>query len=294
MGFVNSAADLAKVLDKIFHDMAPKVYHYVDDFIVITETFEEHIQVLQEIARRLRVANLTVSEKKSKFCHQQLTFLGYLLSQKGLQPNPERIAPILTYLRPKTIREVRRLVGLVNWYRRFIPNAAELLAPLTNIIRDEGPNSQKKIEWTVAAELALDRIKEILSSEPIIVMADFNLPFKIYTDASLTAGAAILTQERNGIEHVVQYYSFKFTPTQQNYTTTERELLAVIAGVEKFRPWIDGVVVEVVTDHASIQWLHNMQNPVGRLARWAVRLQAFRLKFTHRPGKLMDDAGTTT
>lgn len=288
MGFKNSPADLTKLLDKIFNDLAPQVYHYVDDFIIMTPTFDEHIGVLEEVSKRLRDANLSVSAGKSKFCYQQVTFLGYLLSEDGLQPNPERIQPIVNYKKPETVRDVRRLVGLVNWYRRFIPNAAELMAPLTNIIRDEGPTSMKKIRWTDEAATAFESVKEVLSSEPIIAMADYDLPFKIYTDASLVAGSAILTQVQEGQERVIQYHSVKFSPTQQNYSATERELLAVLAGVERFRPWIDGRQVEVVTDHASIQWLHRMTNPNGKLARWAVRLQAFDIKFTHRPGKLMD------
>lgn len=254
----------------------------------MTSTFEEHIAVLKEIANRLRRANLTVSRDKSKFCYQQLTFLGYLLSEEGLQPNPERIAPITNYVAPQTVREVRRLVGLVNWYRRFIENAAELLAPLTNIIRDEGPTSQKRIRWTKEAADSFEKIKKLLCSEPILAMANFDLPFKIYTDASLIAGSAVLTQVQEGHERVIQYYSVKFTPTQQNYSATERELLAVLAGVERFRPWIDGTKVDVITDHASIKWLRNLKNPNGKLARWAVRLQAFDLNIIHRPGKHME------
>lgn len=288
MGFKNSPADLTKLLDDVFNDLYPQVYHYVDDFIIMTETFDEHIRVLSEVARRLNDAQLTISAEKSKFCHQQLTFLGYILSEKGLQPNPERIQSIVYYKPPETVRDVRRLVGLVNWYRKFIPKAAELLAPLTDIIREDGPTSQKKVTWTDRARQSFEEIKTILTSEPILAMADFKLPFKIYTDASLVAGAAVLTQVQDGQERVIQYHSVKFTPTQQNYSATERELLAVLAGVERFRPWVDGRPFEVITDHSSIQWLTSMKNPHGKLTRWAVRLQAFDIKYTHRAGKLMD------
>lgn len=288
MGYKNSPADLTKLLDKLFSDMHPKVYHYVDDFIIISATFEEHIETLTEVAERLKRAKLTVSQAKSKFCYKRVTFLGYVLSERGLEPNPERIMPIVNYKIPETVRDVRRLIGLINWYRRFIKFAAELLAPLNEMTKGKGKNSQHKIEWTSEAAESLERVKQILISEPVLRMADFDKPFKIYSDASLTAGSAILVQEENGVEHTVYYHSVKFTPTQQNYSATERELLSVLAGVEKFRPWIDGTPVEVVTDHASIKWLHNLKEPHGKLARWAVRLQAFDLRFTHRPGRDME------
>lgn len=121
----------------------------------------------------------------------------------------------------------------------------------------------------------------------ILAAPDYRLPFKIYTDASLVAGAAVLTQEQNGQEKVIAFHSVKFSRTQQNYSATERECLAVFRRVEKFRPYIDGVSFTVVTDHSSLRWLQNLKEPHGKLARWAVRLQAFDIKFVHRPGSQM-------
>lgn len=287
MGYKNSPADLTKLLDRLFCDMHPRVYHYVDDFIIISETFEEHLATLREVAERLQRANLTVSQAKSKFCYKKVSFLGYMLSERGLEPNPERILPIINYKKPETVRDVRRLIGLINWYRRFIENAAELLAPLNEMTKGKGKNSQHKVAWTEEAAKSLEIVTDILIKEPVLVMADYSQPFKIYSDASLTAGSAILVQSQDGIEKVIHYHSVKFSQPQQNYSATEREMLSVLAGVEKFRPWIDGTKVEVVTDHASLKWLHNLKVPHGRLARWAVRLQAFDLVFTHRPGKDM-------
>lgn len=287
MGFKNSPADLTKLLDRIFHDM-PNVYHYVDDFVIVTDTFESHVQVLKGVAKRLRDARLSISQKKSNFCCKQLTFLGYVLSEEGLGPNPDRIKPIINYKRPETVKDIRRLVGLVNWYRRFIPDAATLLTPLTDLIKQYGPESQRKIQWKPEHQQAFDQVKHKLTEAPILTMADYSLPFKIYSDASLVAGAAILTQVQGGSERVIAYHSVKFSTAQQNYSATERELLSVIAGLEKFRPWIDGTRITVVTDHQSIKWLNNLKEPAGKLARWAVRLQAFDIDFIHRPGKEMN------
>lgn len=284
MGFINSPADLAKVLDLVFGDMIPNVYHYVDDFVLVSSTFEEHIELLRKVAHRLKRANLTISREKSSFCFSRVTFLGYVLTKEGLQANPERIRPILEYPKPKTVKELRRWVGLVGWYRRFIENAAELLAPLTDIMKGE---SKSRLEWTSEAEEAFIQTKRVMLSPAILSSPDYSLPFKIYTDASLVAGAAVLTQVQDGKEKVIAFHSAKFSKTQQNYSATERECLAVISGVEKFRPYIDGVPFTVVTDHSSLRWLQNLREPHGKLARWAVRLQAFDITFEHRPGRLM-------
>lgn len=284
MGFTNSPADLAKLLDKVFGDMTPNVYHYVDDFVLLSSSFEEHMDLLREVAKRLRNANLTVSKEKSSFCFTRVTFLGYVLSRKGLEANTERVKPILDYPRPKTIKELRRWIGLVGWYRRFLSHAAEMLAPLTDLTKGD---SRVKIEWNERAEEAFLKAKQALTSSAILASPDYGLPFKIYTDASLVAGAAVLTQEQDGQEKVIAFHSVKFSRTQQNYSATERECLAVISGVEKFRPYIDGVSFTVVTDHSSLRWLQNLKEPHGKLARWAVRLQAFDIKFVHRPGSQM-------
>lgn len=284
MGFTNSPADLAKVLDKVFGDMIPKVYHYVDDFIILSATFNEHIELLREVAKRLRNACLTISKEKSMFCYKKVTFLGYVLTEEGLSANPERVKPIIEYKRPETVKELRRLVGMIGWYRRFLPNIAETLAPLTNLMKGE---SRLKLKWNEEAEQAFERVKEALMSPYILASARYNLPYRIYTDASLYAGAAVLTQVHDGQERVIAFHSAKFSDAQQNYSATERECLAVLMGIEKFRPYVDGVQFTVVTDHASLKWLKNLKEPHGKLARWAVRLQAFDIVFEHRPGTQM-------
>lgn len=286
MGFTNSPADLAKVLDRVFGDMMPHVYHYVDDFIIVSKTFEEHLELLRKVAKRMKEAQLSISRKKSMFCYKRITFLGYIFEGGGLAINPERVQPILEYKRPETVKELRRLIGLVGWYRRFIPDAAGMMAPLTELTKGKVGKSAR-VEWSEEAEKAFEEVKRILMSPTILAVPDYSLPFKIYTDASLIAGAAVLTQMHNGEERVIAYHSAKFSRTQQNYSATERECLAVLMGVEKFRPFVDGVQFTVVTDHASLKWLQNMENPHGKLARWAVRLQAFNIVFEHRPGTQM-------
>lgn len=284
MGLRNSPATLAVLIDKIFRDLHPHAFAYVDDFIICTDTFEEHVRILAIIARRLTEVGLTISSSKSHFCCKRLEFLGYILSEDGLSANPSRITAILDIPQPTTTKEVRRFIGAAGWYRRFINDFAGITAPLTDLTKGEA----RKIEWNDKAETAFVTLKEKLTTAPILAMCDYSKPFKIYSDASLIAGAAVLTQELNEHERVITYYSVKFNPAQQNYSASERECLAVLSAVEKFRPYIDGVKFTVVTDHSALKWLMSMKDPKGRLARWAIRLQAFEMEIVHKSGKHME------
>lgn len=144
------------------------------------------------------------------------------------------------------------------------------------------------IEWNDEANKPFMLLKEKLTTTPVLAMADYSRPFRIYSDASLIAGAAVLTQTFDDGEKVIQYFSKKFTPPQQNYSATERECLAVLLSVEKFRPYVEGVPFTVVTDHAALKWLMSLKDPKGRLARWALRLQAYQMTIEHKAGKHME------
>lgn len=145
----------------------------------------------------------------------------------------------------------------------------------------------KKFEWSEAAEKCLDSIKAILVSAPVLANADYTKPFIIQTDASDLGMGGVLVQGEGCDERVVAYTSAKFSATQRNYQTTERECLAVITAIEKFRPYIEGVKFTVVTDHASLLWLKNIKDPTGRLCRWALRLQPYNFDIVHRRGSQM-------
>lgn len=284
-GLVNSAATLCKLVDMVIGcDLEPYVFRYLDDFIIATETFEEHIRILKIIAERLREAGLTVSAEKSRFCMRTLTYVGYIVNEGGISADKSKISAIVEYPAPSNVRETRRLVGMASWYRRFIENFATIIAPITELIKS---NSKNKFIWTEAAQKAFEEIIERLVSTPILANPDFSKEFIIQTDASDVGVGAVLVQGEGLDERVIAYFSKKLTKASQKYQVTERECLAVILAVEKFRPYIEGTSFKVITDHASLCWLQNLKDPVGRLARWALRLQPYDMKLIHRPGKQM-------
>lgn len=205
----NSPATLSRLMDKILGAGAlePQIFVYLDDIIVASETFEEHIKLLEEVAKRLREANLSINLQKSQFCRFEVPFLGYLLSCDGLKPDPSKVQAILDFEAPKTIRQIRRFLGMVNYYRRFIGDFSEIPAPISDLLAGK----PKIVRWTSEAEQAFRKIKERLITAPILANPDFDKEFSVQTDASDRAVAGVLTQLQEGSERAI---SFFFANTQ--------------------------------------------------------------------------------
>ena len=283
-GLVNSPATLARLMDTVLGHGAlePYVFVYLDDIVVVTETFEHHIQLLTEIARRLREANLSINVEKSQFGVSEIPFLGYLLNSEGLRTNPDKIRPIVDYERPTTITKLRRFLGMANYYRRFIPDFSGVTAALTDLLQTKS----KTIQWNEHAETAFCAIKELLISSPILGSPDFNREFTIQTDASDVAVAGVLTQDLDGGERVIAYYSHKLTTPQKNYHAAEKEALAAILSIDAFRGYIEGYHFTLITDSSALTHILNTKWKVGsRCSRWSLNLQQFDMTVKHRKGK---------
>lgn len=246
MGLCNAAATISELVQNIFGcELEPWAFHYKDDVIIATDTFHEHIEILKKV--------------KSRFCMQRLVFLGYVIDKDGIQPDPDRIRPITEFPPPKTVNDVRRLIGMASWYRRFINNFSDITAPISELIK----KSKERFTWSEEAENAFQRLKIALISTPILATADFDQPFQVECDASDLGIGAVLTQCQHGERRVIAYMSAKLSATQRKYQVTERECLAVNTAIERFRPYIEGVHFTVLTDHASLQWLRNLKDPAG-------------------------------
>lgn len=284
-GLCNSSSTMSRLMDLVIGcDLEPYVFVYLDDIVIATETFDHHMFILKEISKRLKCANLTVSSEKSKFCLKRINYLGYVIGDGGIRTNPDKVSSIVNFPTPTCIKEVRRLIGVASWYRRFIENFATLVSPLTDLTKISKKKPQKKFIWTEAAENAFRKFKSILISEPVLTTPDYSLPFTIQTDASDIGIGAVLTQGTSSDEKVICYMSQKLSAAERKYSATERELLAVISAIMKFRPYIEGSKFTVITDNSSLQFLRNLKEPTGRLARWALKLQQFDFQVIHRKG----------
>ncbi|XP_058840796.1 uncharacterized protein K02A2.6-like [Topomyia yanbarensis] len=179
-GLTNSPATLSRLMDKILGGGAlePNVFVYLDDIIVASDSFGEHIRLLEEVAKRLRDANLSINITKSQFCRSQVPFLGYLLSCDGLRPDPSKVQGILDFEAPKTVRQVRRFLGMINYYRRFISDFSAITAPVSDLLTGK----PKVVRWTKEADAAFKEIKERLITAPILSNPYFEQEFVLQTD----------------------------------------------------------------------------------------------------------------
>lgn len=280
-GLTNAPAVWQCLIDRVVGvDLEKHVFVYLDDVIICTASFDEHISVLREIISRITKAGLTPNKDKCNFCKSELKYLGYVVNSSGLLVDPEKIEAILRIPSLKSVSDVRRVVGLASWYRRFVTNFSSLVSPLTRLTCKNA-----KFNWDSACEDAFVAIKECLVKSPVLSCPDFDKPFIVQCDASDFGLGAILSQIQDGVEHVICYLSRSLNKNERKYSTTEKECLAVLFAIEKLRPYIEGTHFTVITDHYCLKWLNNIKDPVGRIARWAIRLQQYDFEILHRKGK---------
>ncbi|XP_055918604.1 uncharacterized protein K02A2.6-like [Eupeodes corollae] len=282
-GLSNAAQTLTYLMNLVVPtELRDQVFVYLDDLLVISKNFEEHIRILEVIGKRLLEAGLTINVEKSKFCFKELQYLGYVVGQGCLKPDPAKVSAILEFPVPKTMKQVRRFLGMAGWYRRFVNNFSTLAAPLTDTLK-----KGKKFNFDKEAETAFEAIKTALTSDLVLTNPDFSKEFIILCDASASGIGCVLCQkDESGNERPIYYFSQKLNSAQRNYSVTERECLAAVKGIQKFRPYVEGYRFTVVTDHSSLKWLMSLRDPTGRLARWSLKLQGFDFGIEHRKGTL--------
>ena len=178
------------------------------------------------------------------------------------------------------MKDVRAFLGLANYYRKFVKDFAKIAGPLHELTK-----KGLKFQWTNECQAAFDLLKTALTQAPILAYPDFTLPFDLYVDASDDALDMVLGQIHSGREVIISYRGRKLLPAEKNYSVTEREALAAVAGVKYFQPYLYGRKFTIHTDHNAVRWLMNIREPTGRLARWALLLQQYDFEIVHRSGK---------
>ena len=181
---------LTRILDQIFHDVKLQyVYHYFDDLVIYSENFEEHMVHLREVLARLHAAGLTVNPDKVKFASDQLSFLGHKISVRGVTIDPERTKAILNFLPPRSVKDVARFIGMINYFNKFIPTFADIVALLNALHKDV------EFVWDEAHQIAFKKLTVSIMSPQILVMPDFSRHFILQTDASPVALGTVLLQD---------------------------------------------------------------------------------------------------
>ena len=202
--------------------------------------------------------------------NQYLTYLGFIATPDGIQPDPKKVESVRTYPTPTNLKQIRSFLGLANCYRRFIPRFAHIANPLTNLTKKNQP-----FKWTTDCQNAFDLLKEKLVSAPILAFPDFTQEFILHVDASDFAIGMVLTQIRNGSEVAIAYSSRTLNQSERNLSATEREALAVITAIKYYQHYIAGRHFTIFSDHAALRWLMGIKDPTGKLARWALTIQQY-------------------
>lgn len=285
-GLRNAPATFQRFADLLLRGLKPMTcLVYLDDIIIFSRTIEEHAERLRNVLARLRGANLSLKLEKCFFAESQVQYLGHIISSDGVKPDPRLIEAVRTFPVPANIKELQSFLGLSNFYRRHVQDYAAITKPLTHLLK-----KGVTFDWTPECDRAMQRVKDILTSSPLLAYPDFEKPFILSCDASDFAVGCVLSQEQNGEEKPIGYASRQLNKAERNYGTTEKELLAVVFGVNYFRCYLYGRPFTVVTDHAALQWMLSLKDPSSRLTRWALRLSEFDYTVKHKPGKLHQNA----
>ena len=219
---------------------------YIDDLLCITSsTHDDHLSKLDKVLEKVQEAGLKVNIKKSFFCQPELEYLGYWITREGIMPTPQKVQAIQNIAVPKTKKQLRSFIGMINYYRDMWIRRSEILAPLASLT-----SKSAKWQWNPEHQQAFDTIKKIIKQETLLRHADFNKPFEIHTDASKYQLGAVISQEGKPIA----FYSRKLNSAQLNYTTTERELLAIVETLKEFRNILLGQEIKVWTDHQNLTY----------------------------------------
>lgn len=190
------------LIDKLFLDLRPYVFAYLDDIVIATADFEKHLRILKELLKRLKAAGLTLKENKCIFCKSEMKYLGYIVTRNGLCMEPEKISGIVNMPRPTTPKAVKRLIGMISWYRRFLKDFSTMIEPLTNLTR-----KRKKFILSNECKKSFMNVKTALISKPILTCPDYSNPFVLQCDASDVGLGAVLTQEIDREERVISFLS---------------------------------------------------------------------------------------
>ncbi|UYV76601.1 hypothetical protein LAZ67_14001425, partial [Cordylochernes scorpioides] len=285
-GLCNAPATFERMIDNLLKGLKWTIcLCYLDDIIVFSDGFEEHLRRLQLVLNCLKKAGLCLNSKKCKFGAKTITVLGHEVSENGIRPDQEKIRAVRDFATPRSLKEVRSFLGLSSYYRRFIPNYAHVAQPLNNLLKKDSA-----FNWNQEEQNAFEALKSALISEPALGHFDYSSPTEIHTDASNYGIGAVLVQIQKGKERAIAYASRTLNKAEKNYSTTERECLAIIWAINKFRPYVFGQPFTIVTDHHSLCWLTNLKDPCGRLARWALRLQEFDVTVVYKSGRKHQDA----
>ena len=278
MGLLNSPDMFQEKMSTLMEELE-YVRAYLDDLLVITNgTYEDHLAKVRKVLVKLQEKHLKVNLKKSHFAQDEVEYLGYILNRHGIKPMPQKVSAILALLPPTNVKQLRKFLGIIQYYRDVWEKRSELLAPLTDLVGECGhtkvtkknKTKKKPWHWDEIHQQSFDKIKEIVSRDIILAYPDFSSEFEIYTDSSSRQLGAVIVQKNRPLA----FFSRKLTETQEKYSVTEQELLAIVECLKEFKGMLWGQKIKVYTDHKNL-----MRDALGltsdRVYRWRLLLEEY-------------------
>ncbi|XP_063831609.1 uncharacterized protein LOC135080816 [Ostrinia nubilalis] len=258
---------------------------YLDDIVIYSPDLNSHVNNLASVFHKLRKFNLKLQPDKCEFLRKEVTYLGHVITNEGVKPNPDKIKAVTEFPIPESPKDVKSFLGLVSYYRRFIPEFSKIAKPLTSLLKKDEP-----FIWENPQQLAFDELKQKLTTAPILSYPDFSQPFNLTCDASNHAISAILSQGPIGKDQPVAYASRTLNKAECNYSVTEKECLAIVWGTKVFRPYLYGHRFKILTDHKPLKWLFNCKDPGSKLVRWRLKLEEFDYEIEYKKGRVNSNA----
>ena len=282
MGYVNSGSFFTQSLYKIFAtEIRKHMIIYVDDVFIMHRDVDEHLEFLSKIFAKFREYNLRLHPKKMNIATSSANFLGYTLHQGGYTVDTGRCKIVKEYPQPKNVREVKKFLGIAQYFRRLIKNYSKRSAPLRELLAKD-----KQFEWTDRQEQSFCDIRDTLCSAPVLGYPDRNKSLRVVLDACATGlGYILVNVNDDGTETPLFYGGRSTTRAERNYSATELELASLLAAVKTYWSYLANTEFEIVTDHISLTYIKNLRFGPSKLVRASLLLNQFKFKVTHLAGR---------
>jgi len=289
-GMTNLPAMFQAMMNEILRDMINegKVAAFVDDVLVGTEMEEGHNEIVEEVLKQLEENNLYVKPEKCVWKVRKIGFLGVIIGPNGIEMEKEKVDGVLSWPEPKNAKDIRKFLGLANYYRRFIKDFAQVARPMNILTRKD-----VKWQWGEEQQKAFDELKRIFTTKPVLVAPDLDKEFRVEADASNYAIEGVLSMKcSDKLWRPVTFISKSLSNTERNYEIHDKEMLVVVRCLEAWRHFLEGMTMkfEIWMDHKNLEYFMKAQKLNRRQARWALYLSRFDFMLKHILGSKMGKA----
>ena len=279
-GLINATATFMRLMNLVLSGLQfEQCVCYLDDILIFSDSLESHFERLEEVLKRLLSAGLKIRPDKCEFLQQKVKFLGYVIQKTGISVDPSKTDVVKNWPTPKNVSEVRSFTGFCNYYSRLLPQYAQTAQPLYDLTKKNA-----SFVWSDECQRAFEKLKCMLTEAPIVGVPRGSGEFILDTDACDRSIGAVVSQMQDGVETVICYGSRTLSKPEINYTTTRKELLAVVYFMTYFRQYLLGKKFLVRTDHSALSYLQRAPNLMGQQARWQEKLGNFSFDIVYRSG----------